>query len=337
MMNVLTILIWLVCFYITLFCDKANTDKRGSFNNSGYSTKYYHEIGYIYTQPPMKTSVMSMAAYDMEIAAVQCLFTCQKENSAENLNCVAVNFNSENGTCQLLSNQPVYKYDECVVSDDHWTLYMEEPIKFPRDCEDIRKRTLDQYYEIQPDLDKPPFSVLCGIGPSMATYIQSHKSSSHFDFQNATWAQYRDGFRVYPPGLSYYWIGNENLHTLTSSRDYTIDFLCRVNRTFSLFILYSSILVGSEADFYRLNIGTCAYRTRDILNDAIWVTANDEAKINGSVFLTHENVTENACARQGGWWYNNCTNANFNTANGNMFWGSYDCSYGKIRVLRKKP
>ncbi|CAH1786254.1 unnamed protein product [Owenia fusiformis] len=342
-MHSLAVIIWLKCLYITLFCNKASAEKKVVFNNIGYSTKYYHQIGYSYRKSPMKTLVMSMAAYDMEIASVQCLSTCQKEaNAGINSSCVAVNFHTENGTCELFHDQPVYRYNKHVIPDDNWTLYMEEALKYPRDCEDITIDTRKEYYDIQPDMSKPPFSVMCGDKSTTkrySTFIQSHKINSEFDFQNATWSDYRNGFKNNNAGQSYYWIGNENLHTLTSSHNYSIKFSCLESeegkRNISdrhRYIFYDSFSIGSEEDFYRLNIGKVREKDDDI-EDAIWGTAIEE-HINGSKFMTYENVTENPCARQGGWWYNNCTYANLNTANNDIFWGSLKCHHSRIKLYR---
>ncbi|CAH1794748.1 unnamed protein product, partial [Owenia fusiformis] len=308
-----------------------STNSRGTFNNVGYSTKYYHKIGYMYEQSPIATSVMSMAAYDMEIAAVQCLSTCQKEANLGTKSCIAVNFNTRNGTCQLLSKQPLYKYDTKVKSRALWTLYTEEPIKYPRDCEDIEQKDIIKYYKIQPDTSKPPFSVLCSKHDLYRTYIQYHDRLSSFDFQKGTWDQYQNGFKDdHTSGRKvYYWIGNENLHTLTHSRNYSVRFGCEnsnvrsgCEKTKLKRIHYSGFLVDSKQNYYQLTIGSVIKNDDDM----------DDAIINGSRFLTHENHTEDACASQGGWWYKNCTNANFNTANENMFWGGMKCSISRIRV-----
>ncbi|CAH1784422.1 unnamed protein product [Owenia fusiformis] len=334
-MNDLKVINRFIYLFVALSCTKASTNKKGSFNNIGYSTKYYHEIGYIYTQSPIQTSVLPMAAYDMEIAAVQCLSTCQKEaSSKDDSRCVAANFNTKNGTCQLFSKQPLYRYDKNVIRDKQWMLYMEKALKYPRDCKDITidfKNPFYRSFDVQPDQHKPPFTVRCGNGNKRPTYIQIRQKGNSLNFQNLTWAQYRNGFRGKSSGQSYYWIGNENLYTLTNSRNYSVRFHCHHGNWSH--IRYSRFSVASKENFYRLNVGIVT-KDEDNMTDAISGTANEEQNINGSPFLTRENVTENACARQGGWWYKNCTNANFNTANEEMFWGSLRCKSTTIRVYR---
>ncbi|CAH1798154.1 unnamed protein product [Owenia fusiformis] len=63
----------------------------------------------------------------MEMAAVQCLITCGKQTCSPK--CVAVNFNTENATCELLSAQPNSTSDPHIIRDDEWVLYTEKRLK----------------------------------------------------------------------------------------------------------------------------------------------------------------------------------------------------------------
>ncbi|CAH1802130.1 unnamed protein product, partial [Owenia fusiformis] len=83
-------------------------------------------------------SVMDRARFDMTLATHQCFSSCQEQTQPK---CVAVNFNTENATCELLSTQPVYLFDPYIIPDEKWALYTEKklatlPLQLLKDCSD---------------------------------------------------------------------------------------------------------------------------------------------------------------------------------------------------------
>ncbi|CAH1780726.1 unnamed protein product [Owenia fusiformis] len=101
-------------------------DYIGAISSYGVSYKHYRKNGqfYNFSRSSISRSVMEFGRYDMEIAAIQCLLSCG--NAAGSPKCVAVNFNTENATCELLSTQPNTTFDLHIISDAKWVLYTEK-------------------------------------------------------------------------------------------------------------------------------------------------------------------------------------------------------------------
>ncbi|RUS69121.1 hypothetical protein EGW08_023119 [Elysia chlorotica] len=110
------------------------------------------------------------------------------------------------------------------------------------------------------------------------------------------WEKYRNGFGTMDKD---FWLGNENIHTITSSGQYEL----RVDLE-STFARYDRFFLASEADKYRLHLGSYSGTAGDHL-----------AFNNGSVFTTWD-VDSDKCNSpwryKGSWWYKCGTIANLN-------------------------
>ncbi|CAH1801573.1 unnamed protein product [Owenia fusiformis] len=291
--------------------------------NGGKSTKFYHTFGCIYEIPTIRTEEMTLGLQDMEIGILQCLTTCQK---SEQPKCVAVNYNIKDATCQLLAKQPKFKYE--LRRAKEWRVYSEKPLAvldLPQDCNGIQGPRYDM---IQPDLEKPPFQVNCN---NYRTLIQRQYADTNAYFEARTWSDYRSGFNGSDGS---FWVGLENIHALISTYSYSVSFNIKDSNSNWKRATYSDFSISDENDGYRLQIG--GFQPGGGLQDDIFNNGENN-NINGSMFLTKENITEsNSCASQGGWWYNNCTAVNFNTAKGKKFWGNIqDISKVNIFLVRK--
>ncbi|KAM8881888.1 fibrinogen alpha chain [Synchiropus picturatus] len=127
---------------------------------------------------------------------------------------------------------------------------------------------------------------------------------------NRTWAEYRDGFgSVSPQGKGEVWIGNQNLHLLTSQGESLLKVELEDSNGGKATAEYV-IRVGTEEDGFHLSVSGYSGDAGDALD------AGDSPH-NGMKFSTFDrdnDKSEHNCAEMysGGWWYNNCLSANIN-------------------------
>ncbi|GFR88006.1 ficolin-1 [Elysia marginata] len=156
------------------------------------------------------------------------------------------------------------------------------------------------------------FEFLCDtITDNGGWIIIQRRVTGTTDF-NRNWADYRQGFGLVDED---YWLGNDNIHNLTSSGTYEL----RVELQYKgrkAFAHYASFSIADESDNYRLSVG--AYDG----------TAGDSLIYhNGHQFTTvdRDNDSDDSdnCAKAdgGGWWFKYCDESNLN---GN--WGIKDDS-----------
>ncbi|XP_051920180.1 fibrinogen alpha chain-like [Hippocampus zosterae] len=136
---------------------------------------------------------------------------------------------------------------------------------------------------------------------------------------NRTWAEFREGFgRVDAQGRGEVWLGNQNLHLLTSQGET----LLRVKmqdgeggvRTADYIVR-----VGPEEEGYPLHVSGYSGTAGDAL-------AMSSASHSGMKFSTWDRDNDAgagncAATRGGGWWYNNCQLANLNDGAGAVWDG----------------
>ena len=162
--------------------------------------------------------------------------------------------------------------------------------------------------------------------------VVQRRTTGKTDF-NRPWADYKRGFG----GLDEdFWIGNDNLHAITSRGKYEL----RVELKYqgkSAFAHYADFSVADESDNYRLTLGAYDGTAGDSL-----------AYNNGKPFSTlgkDNDEDERNCAAQysGGWWYYKCTYACLNGRWGGGKWAGISwqdftdgnsASYTEMRVRR---
>lgn len=141
----------------------------------------------------------------------------------------------------------------------------------------------------------------CEMSMDRWTVIQRRSDGSEDFFRN--WEDYKRGFGD-PKGE--FWAGNEAIHRMTRSRNYTL----RIDMwdTFDsyLYAEYDNFRVSSEDEDYRLEVGE--YRGN----------ASDSLKYHHNMaFSTHDrdnDASSTHCAMyySAGWWYQHCQYANIN-------------------------
>uniref|UniRef100_A0A2C9KJA5 Fibrinogen C-terminal domain-containing protein n=1 Tax=Biomphalaria glabrata TaxID=6526 RepID=A0A2C9KJA5_BIOGL len=125
------------------------------------------------------------------------------------------------------------------------------------------------------------------------------------------WQEYRDGFGDYNIGEFY--LGNENIFNLTSSRKYELRFdLEYENKKY--FAHYSDFQLLDENNKYKLVIGSYSGNAGDSMRRHV-----------NKFFTTFDKDNDDSqndnCAiiRRGAWWYQDCADVNLN---GNWGWGA---------------
>ncbi|GFR96974.1 angiopoietin-related protein 1 [Elysia marginata] len=151
---------------------------------------------------------------------------------------------------------------------------------------------------------------------------------------NRNWADYRQGFGLV---VEDYWLGNDNIHTITSSGTYEL----RVEVQYKgrkAFAHYASFSIADESDNYRLRIGAYDGTAGDSL-----------AYHNGHEFSTVDrdndkgNTVNCAEIHGGGWWFAHCDKSNLNGNWGieddtgvewHAFTSSDTASYSEMKIRR---
>lgn len=129
------------------------------------------------------------------------------------------------------------------------------------------------------------------------------------------WTEYANGFGN---PSDEYWIGNHALHYLTSSDEkMALRVMLSNNTNDSVSIDYESVRIASEADLFKIQVGT-------YLGPEGWnaFTVNGQ---NFSTFDRDNDVWPQNCAVtfRGAWWYSSCHGSNLNGLNLNGEHDSY--------------
>ncbi|RUS76531.1 hypothetical protein EGW08_015703 [Elysia chlorotica] len=128
--------------------------------------------------------------------------------------------------------------------------------------------------------------------------VIQRRVSGALDFYR-NWEEYKNGFGSL---AEEFWLGNDNIHTLTNSGQYELRVDLKYNGQ-SAYAHYNSFSLGSESTDYILSVG--AYDG----------TAGDSmAYHNGKQFSTHDRggAARHAALYHGAWWYGPGYNCNLN-------------------------
>ena len=180
--------------------------------------------------------------------------------------------------------------------------------KKPKDCAEMFKDgvTQDGVYTIYPKETYCPLSsapdsvqVYCDMstqGGGWTVFLRRVDDKWNFPARN--WSDYSMGFGS--PNNSY-WLGNNNIHCLTSSGSQRLRVDLKDWEGNTRYAEYSQFSVGSEDDNFRLSIGEYTGNAGDSLTYH-----------NGYQFSTfdadHDNYSRRHCAAyfHGAWWYHDC-------------------------------
>ncbi|ELU13343.1 hypothetical protein CAPTEDRAFT_91049, partial [Capitella teleta] len=178
-------------------------------------------------------------------------------------------------------------------------------------------KTHSGVYSIQRDRSRD-MMVYCDMETDGGGWLvfQRRKDGSQDFFLH--WADYAAGFGNLN---NEFWIGNRNLHLLTSKQPYELRVDLSDGEGESRFAKYTTFFVGSEDDKFPLSV------------DGYSGTAGDSmARHHGHQFSTRDadndaHSTLNCADHyKGGWWYDDCHSANLN---GLYLNGNYTAKYSK--------
>ncbi|KAG7461832.1 hypothetical protein MATL_G00195300 [Megalops atlanticus] len=172
------------------------------------------------------------------------------------------------------------------------------------------------FYIIKPLKAPSKIRVYCDMSEGGGWTVLQRRSdgSEHFD---RDWKEYKQGFGNMNSANGEFWLGNDNLHYLTSQGDYSL----RINMMdFSdnqRFALYKSFKVADEKDSYQLQFGEYSGTAGDSLAGSYHPEVQWWASHQGMKFSTYDRDNdryERNCAREdkAGWWFNRCHSANLN-------------------------
>ncbi|XP_059166075.1 ficolin-1-like [Physella acuta] len=127
------------------------------------------------------------------------------------------------------------------------------------------------------------------------------------------WEEYKYGFGDVDVGE--FWLGNENIHRLTSQRRYELRVDFKFNNT-DYFAKYSRFSVYGELEGYRLKVSGYSGNAGDSL-----ISAHNNQKF--STFDRDSDTHTKNCAEvfHGAWWYSGCQHSNLNGLWGNNEYG----------------
>jgi hypothetical protein len=208
---------------------------------------------------------------------------------------------------------------------------------YERDCYRIQEKTPNAQsgvYNISVEEDGMfRASVFCDMDTTTGgwTVIQ-RRMDGETDF-NRAWADYAAGFGN---PQAEYWIGNDNLATLTTARPYTLRIVMLDNQWRVNYAEYRRFVIGG-ADFkYKLlSLGQFSGTAGDSLTYHV-----------GQPFSTRDSdndaVPTASCAEQfeGAWWYKYCLESNLNGVfNRGLTWSTLTGHEGSLRgvVMMVRP
>ncbi|KAM4020405.1 ficolin-2-like [Anomaloglossus baeobatrachus] len=192
--------------------------------------------------------------------------------------------------------------------------------KRARDCKELqdRREILSDWYTIFPD-GKTPLTVLCDMHTDGGGWIVfQRRSDGSVDFFR-DWNSYKIGFGN---RMNEFWLGNENLHRITSSGSWTLRIDFQDDEYNNYFAKYESFTVFGESQKYKLLLGVFtsgnAGDSMTYHNDTMFSTKDQD-----------NDISSDDCANKykGGWWYKKCHYANLN---GLYLRGSNSTSSGVI-------
>ncbi|KAM4663902.1 ficolin-2-like isoform 2-T2 [Discoglossus pictus] len=179
-----------------------------------------------------------------------------------------------------------------------------DPI-YARNCKELLDKgsTISDWYTIYPD-GKQALKVLCDMDTDGGGWLVFQRRwDGSVDFFR-DWKLYKTGFGN---RLNEFWLGNDNLHKITSSGTWELRVDLQDFENTKHFAKYSSFKVLGEAEKYKLLLG--AFKEG---NAGDSLTYHHNMKFSTKDQDNDEDKGDCANARKGGWWYKKCQYSNLN-------------------------
>ncbi|XP_072108737.1 fibrinogen-like protein 1 [Mobula birostris] len=190
--------------------------------------------------------------------------------------------------------------------------------KYFADCAEAynsRKRN-SGFYRIQPLSAPSSFLVYCDMTEGGGWTVIQRRTDGRENFDRV-WSDYKQGFGNFQSVNGEYWIGNDNLHFLTSQGDYTVKIDLTDWEGEKRYAQYKHFKVQNEENSYVLSFGAYSGSAGDSLSGTYHPEVQWWANHNGMKFSTKDRDNDRYhgnCAKEdkGGWWFNRCHSANLN-------------------------
>ncbi|XP_075762094.1 ficolin-2-like [Pelodiscus sinensis] len=184
-------------------------------------------------------------------------------------------------------------------------LYKMQCQKGAKSCQELlaRGNHMSGWYTIYPH-DCHAMIVLCDMYTDGGGWIVfQRRADGSVDFYR-DWKSYKTGFGNQ---LSEFWLGNDNIHLLTSQGAQELRVDLRDFDDNDQYAKFASFKIAGESGNYKLTLGSF-----------LGGTAGDSfSSHNGAMFTTRDHDVDNspyncAISYYGGWWYKNCLLSNLN-------------------------
>ena len=179
----------------------------------------------------------------------------------------------------------------------------------PQDCSDILRNNSDSESGMYPinvgdDRTIRMVDVWCDMDTEGGGWTVFHRRiNGEVDFYRS-YQSYCEGFG-YP--FNEFWLGNENLHHITSRRNYELQVDLKDFEDNSRYARYSSFHIASACDGYRMHVTGYSGDAGDSMyaHDTLRFSTYDRDQ-------DADNERNCAVLREGAWWYNACAHSNLN-------------------------
>ncbi|KAL2077416.1 hypothetical protein ACEWY4_026920 [Coilia grayii] len=180
------------------------------------------------------------------------------------------------------------------------------------------------FYMIKPTRSPSKIKVYCDMSEGGGWTVLQRRTDGTESFERG-WEEYKRGFGNMESAIGEFWVGNDNLHYLTSQADYNLRINMEDFDGSHRFAIYKSFKVSSEEEKYQLNFGEYRGNAGNALAGTYHPEVQWWASHQGMKFSTFDNDNDRYdrnCAKEdkSGWWFNRCHSANLN---GKYYQGPY--------------
>ncbi|XP_066435851.1 ficolin-1-B-like isoform X2 [Eleutherodactylus coqui] len=180
-----------------------------------------------------------------------------------------------------------------------------DPAEAARNCRDLQDLglTLTGWYYIYPDGN--PMRVMCDMETDGGGWIVfQRRSDGSVDF-NQNWDSFKRGFGNQ---WSEFWLGNENIHLLTSTGNFDLRIDLEDFDNNRVYATYSNFRLGGDSEKYTLHLGGYTGGTAD---DSLSLHKNQKFS---TIDSDNDSANQANCAAiySAAWWHTSCYDSSLN-------------------------
>ncbi|XP_076879045.1 fibrinogen-like protein 1 [Brachyhypopomus gauderio] len=172
------------------------------------------------------------------------------------------------------------------------------------------------FYMIKPLRSPNQIRVYCDMTDQGGWTLFQRRSDGSESFDR-DWKDYKTGFGDMTSVNGEFWLGNDNIHYLTSQGDYTLKINLEDFEGNYRFALYTKFNIDNEENNYKLSFGGYTGNAGDSLSGSVHPEVQWWSSHQGMAFSTRDrdhDQYQRSCAVEdkSGWWFNRCHAANLN-------------------------